>query len=76
MFPLKKYQFGDIVVWGPNDPEHYLNQLYGNWKTTAYKGGEHFKPGDDKDFDYTPFTLEKNDFEPAQPTGSLKDRVG
>ena len=59
IFPLKEYQFGDIIVFGPNDPIPFLNAAYGkNWPT-AYKH----------------ILLTEEDKKPAQPTGPLEDRV-
>lgn len=31
VFPLKKYQFGEIQLWGPNKPEGYLKRYYGKY---------------------------------------------
>ena len=73
LFPLKKYQFGEIEVWGPNTPEPYLTMQYGNWKTLAYQQQEgHLEPGAKS---RVPFTPTGKDLDPGKPTGPLKDRV-
>jgi len=73
LFPLKKYPFGEIEVWGPNAPESYLTLQYGNWKTLAYQQQEgHLNPGERSRI---PFTPTGKDLEPGKPTGPLKDRV-
>lgn len=73
LFPLTKYRFGDVEVWGPNTPDAYLTRLYGNWRTQAYKGGDHLKLNEVNNI---PFALCGEDLEPGKPTGPLKDRVG
>jgi phosphorylcholine metabolism protein LicD len=30
MFPLKRHQFGELSLWGANDPLGYLHRYYGN----------------------------------------------
>lgn len=73
LYPLKKYTFGDIEVWGPNVPEPYLTLQYGNWKTIAYQQQEgHLSPGERSRI---PFTPTEKDLEPGKPTGPLKNRV-
>lgn len=32
LFPLKKYKFGHLNVYGPNYPLDYLDRLYPNWR--------------------------------------------
>lgn len=32
-YPLKKYPFGDIQLFGVNNPYPYLERQYGDWKT-------------------------------------------
>ena len=41
LYPLKKYQFENYVVYGPNNPIPYLNRLYPNWETKAIKTYDH-----------------------------------
>jgi len=41
LYPLKKYQFEDYEVYGPNNPYNYLNRIYPNWKTQAIKTYDH-----------------------------------
>lgn len=73
LFPLKKYKFGNLEVWGPKAPEPYLTALYGNWQKIAYRQAEDHLSQEEKSS--IPFTLTEQDREPAQPTGPLKDRV-
>lgn len=72
LFPLQKYKFGEIEVWGPKTPEPYLTLQYGNWQTIAYQGGQHLEKGNGS---LVPFVPTQKDLEPGQPTGPLKDRV-
>ena len=37
LFPLKEWQFEDMIVYGPNDPYIYLDTSYPNWKTKGIK---------------------------------------
>ena len=42
IFPLRLYNFGPIIVYGPNNPFPYLDDWYGNdWSTMAYRGYNH-----------------------------------
>jgi phosphorylcholine metabolism protein LicD len=72
LWPLKKYPFGEIEVWGPKAPEPYLTLQYGNWRTIAYEGGRHLEQGKGS---RVPFVPTEKDLEPGKPTGPLKDRV-
>jgi phosphorylcholine metabolism protein LicD len=40
-YPLKKYQFGELVVKGCNNPLGYLKRYYGDDCLTNYKMGEY-----------------------------------
>jgi lipopolysaccharide cholinephosphotransferase len=35
LFPLKKYEFDEFTVKGPNNAIPYLDRMYTNWRTTA-----------------------------------------
>lgn len=35
LFPLKKYQYEDYEINGPNNPFEYLNRSYPNWQNTG-----------------------------------------
>jgi hypothetical protein len=37
LFPLKEWQFEDMIVYGPNDPYTYLDTTFPNWKTKGIK---------------------------------------
>jgi lipopolysaccharide cholinephosphotransferase len=42
LFPLKRYQFNDFALTGPNNPTPYLDKAYGkDWPTIAYKQYDH-----------------------------------
>lgn len=41
LYPLKKYQFEDYEVYGPNNPYNYLDRLYPDWKIKAIKTYDH-----------------------------------
>jgi phosphorylcholine metabolism protein LicD len=41
LYPLKKYQFEDYEVYGPQNPYNYLDRLYPNWKNIAIKTFDH-----------------------------------
>ena len=42
LFPLKKYKFGKIELYGANNPIPYFNYCYGyDWKTHYYKTYDH-----------------------------------
>ncbi len=72
LYPLKKYQFGKIEIFGPHQPEPYLDRLYGkNWRTIAYKEAGHLLKSGKRE----PFVLTPVDLQPAQPLGPLLDRV-
>lgn len=73
LFPLKKYKFGELSVWGPQIAEPYLTQQYGNWQTIAYQQHEdHLSRAERKSI---PFKPSEKDLEPGKPTGPLQDRV-
>lgn len=44
LYPLKRYPFGPIEVFGPNHPEPYLQRAYGDWKVGKVRLG-HNVPG-------------------------------
>lgn len=69
LFPLKLYPFGDLKVWGPQDPIPYLNNYFKDWQTTA-KFLIHHSQYDSKVIKLTPKYLV-----PAKPFGPLEDRV-
>ncbi len=71
LFPLKQYPFGDLVVWGPQDPYPYLDNYYKGWRTTAKFLESH------RTYSYSPKTvvLTEDDTVPAQPLGPLENRV-
>ena len=73
LYPLKRYDFGSIKVWGPANPTPYLNDYFGkNWSIIACKGDDHqFK--DHREASRKLFAIKKDQFAPAQPIGPLKD---
>lgn len=42
VFPLKKYQFEDYEIMGPNNPYEYLNRVYPGWRSKV-RIHRHFK---------------------------------
>ncbi len=69
LYPLKRWKFGDIEIWGPQNPQPYLTRQYGNWQVIAHKGWDH-KGKDNNDF--RPFTIK--DFKSAQSNESPQNR--
>jgi len=43
LYPLKRYQFEEYYVFGPNNPYNYLDRSYPNWKKKAIKTYDHIK---------------------------------
>lgn len=42
LYPLKKYNFGNIMLWGPNNPIPYLDRAFGtDWSNTGYRSYDH-----------------------------------
>jgi len=72
LYPLKKYRFGELWVYGPREPVPYLTRGYGkDWNTIAYRQSEH----EASDVHYVRVPLEPKHRVPAMPTGPLQDRV-
>jgi len=69
LYPLKEYTFGEIKIYGPNNPIRWLNSFYGkNWNQTAHLYNHHIG-------NMGSIKLTDEDRKPAQPTGPLEDRV-
>lgn len=67
LYPLKLYQFGEIQIYGPNNPVPYLDASFGkDWPDTAKKYNHKTKEKET-------IKLEENDKVPAEPTGPLTD---
>ena len=71
LFPLKDYQFGQLLVKGPNNPYQYLNSGYPNWDKEVRVLIDHYYNG----YDPRVIALTPELAIPAQPTGPLIDRV-
>lgn len=41
LFPLKKYKFGSIFLWGPNYPLEHLDRMYKNWRFVGKQTFDH-----------------------------------
>jgi tellurite methyltransferase len=68
----QRYQFGDLLVWGPSNVEEYLARRYGpEWKTIGLYYWVHHAEVKHK---YV-WKLTPEDLQPAQPTGPLENRV-
>lgn len=66
LFPLKEYQFGEFVVYGPKDALRYLNRMYGkDWNKVAYREYDHAK---EEEVEKVIVKLTNKDRMPAQPT--------
>ncbi|AFE49486.1 hypothetical protein MA5_00380 [Rickettsia prowazekii str. GvV257] len=77
LYPLKKYKFGSIEVYGPSDPIGNLNRQYPEWDKYAIIYSPHslhlpFLSNIEKK---TKFILTPELLKPAQPLGPLEDRV-
>ncbi|MFY9589443.1 LicD family protein [Rickettsia endosymbiont of Halotydeus destructor] len=77
LFPLRKYQFGNIEVYGPQKPQGNLNRQYSEWDKYAVIQQPHnnhlsFLTNIEKK---TKFLLTPALLKPAQPLGPLEDRV-
>jgi lipopolysaccharide cholinephosphotransferase len=54
MFPLKTYQFGDLMLYGPNKPYNYLNRTIGiGWETNVKMRYSHIAGGALKTLSFT-----------------------
>jgi phosphorylcholine metabolism protein LicD len=42
-YPLKKYQFEDLEIWGPNQAEPLLDKFYKDWRIKGLRAGDHSK---------------------------------
>ena len=71
LFPLKQYQFGELLLMGPNDPYTYLDCSYKDWSTTAKVLIDHVYNG----YDPREITLTDALTVAAGPTGPLQNRV-
>ena len=76
LFPLRKYQFGEIEVFGPKESQPNLNRLYPGWHKYAVIQQPHnlhirLNGIEQK----TKFLLTPRLLQPAMPTGPLQDRV-
>ncbi|ADE30236.1 LPS biosynthesis protein [Rickettsia prowazekii str. Rp22] len=77
LYPLKKYKFGSIEVYGPSDPISNLNRQYPEWDKYAIIYSPHslhlpFLSNIEKK---TKFILTPELLKPAQPLGPLEDHV-
>lgn len=69
LFPLKKYKFGEIELYGPNNPIPYLNKCYDkDWNKIAYEQYDH---KNERSLYKLKFTLTDADKQPAKPTGPI-----
>lgn len=76
LFPLRKYQFGKIEIYGPNEFKGNLDRAYPEWDKYAVIQQPHnfhvtLSPIEKK----TKFTLTPKLLEPAKPTEPLENRV-
>lgn len=76
LFPLKKYQFGKIQVFGPQNFKNNLDRNYPEWDKYAVIQQPHglhisLSPIEQK----TKLILTPKLLQPAMPVGPLKDRI-
>jgi phosphorylcholine metabolism protein LicD len=43
LYPLKKYQFEDLEIWGPNQADAFLDKFYKDWRIKGSRAGDHSK---------------------------------
>lgn len=72
LYPLKLYNFGEIKIWGPNNPIPFLNAIYPNWQNIAQSWYDHSQ---EKPIVLQTFEIKEKHKKPAQPTGPLQNRV-
>jgi len=73
LFPLKRYKFGLVSVYGPHTYEPRLLRSYGpNWNSMGERGKDHAKYTDKERFG---FDLSDDMRSPALPLGPLHERV-
>jgi lipopolysaccharide cholinephosphotransferase len=41
LFPLKKYKFGNMYLYGPNYPLKHLDRMYSNWRIVGKQNTDH-----------------------------------
>ncbi|XVN43294.1 MAG: LicD family protein [Candidatus Rickettsia vulgarisii] len=76
LFPLKKYKFGELELYGPNEFKAYLDRLYPEWDKYAIIHQPHnYHITLSRIEEKTKFILTPKLLEPAKPTSPLKDRV-
>jgi hypothetical protein len=73
VFPLVRYPFGDLQLWGPAKPDNYLIWQYG--KTWATEGVQDRTHRGNSDLKKVRFILTEEDLKPAEPFGPLQDSV-
>jgi lipopolysaccharide cholinephosphotransferase len=69
LFPLKKYKFGSLNLYGPKETNQYFSKCYGNdWFTHYYKSYDHEQ---EKEMKYKKSRL--LDYSPVLPLGPLNE---
>jgi len=73
LYPLKKYKFGLIKLFGPHHPELYLNKCYGpEWKEIKKETYDHLNQ---RFIKKKPVKMKNKDFLPALPLGPIIKKV-
>lgn len=75
LFPLQKYKFGDIKLYGPNNAKPYLDRMYPEWDKYAVIHQKHNNSFYLLGVHKVKFALTPEILKPAEPTGPLKNRV-
>jgi hypothetical protein len=69
LYPLRKYKFGEIELYGAFDPTNYLNECYGkDWNIIAYK---EFNHETEEHIEKIKIKITSKDKYAAQPTGPI-----
>ena len=69
LFPLRKYKFGKINLYGPNNPKSFLDNCYGNdWQTIKKDSYDHLNQKFKKAI---PNKMNYEDYKPAEPLGPI-----
>lgn len=70
VYPLKLYKFGELNVYGPNNPYPYLDSCYGtDWNEIGYVQYDHLE---EQSTQKIKTVLTEEDRQPAKPTGPIK----
>jgi lipopolysaccharide cholinephosphotransferase len=75
LFPLKKYKFGEMELYGPNNPKPHLDRAYPEWDKYAVIHQKHNNSFYLFGVHKVKFALTPEILKPAEPKGPLQNRV-